>query len=76
MGVFMELHSNISNLFNISTAYFPSEEAKVKEDPLWALGSPRLWAQVLDAFDTSRLAAGKRLVLVLQSRDVRRGDRA
>jgi hypothetical protein len=23
MGVFMDLHSNISNLFKISTAYFP-----------------------------------------------------
>jgi hypothetical protein len=23
MGVFMDMHSNISNLFNISTAYFP-----------------------------------------------------
>jgi hypothetical protein len=23
MGVFMELHSNISNIFSISTAYFP-----------------------------------------------------
>jgi hypothetical protein len=23
MGVFMALHSNISNLFNISTSYFP-----------------------------------------------------
>jgi hypothetical protein len=35
-----------------------------------------LWARVLDAFGTSRLAAGRRLVLVLQSHEGRGGDGA
>jgi len=35
-----------------------------------------LWAQIPDAFDTLHLAAERRLILVLQSCDVQRGDRA
>jgi hypothetical protein len=35
-----------------------------------------LWARVLNAFGTSRLAVGRRLVLVLQSFEGRGGDGA